>query len=570
MKKLSAHSQKGAILPLLVVVLLIAGILVTTGLVKVPQIFKPKASGSQNIYFTGPNVSKNEESQFYTDSYNVDVALRSPFGPSIPKPVFTPPPFSSPPPPIPKSPPPYASPFPTPFPSPSATPATSLTCGGIANLSCPKGFDCLDAPGNYPDQSGICVPSKFGFPLPPLSSCSDNPCPDSYACIQMRSHAFCIAKINKSPVEVAQKLSQMKSSLSQDETSLKVDPNLILPSDVNVNCKIEPGNGPIKKVDVNWNVPSNASQVMVYLDDSTKAGWSGLCDKNYPGDVCKIVDSSQNQAELSIDEGKLYNVWVEYKDKNGVLSKPSKKMPIDCRTKPPTNISTLGFRLAESEEELNYASYRPYVGDSNRPFSSDGTVIVNYYFKDPSPGNKTIWVQFLGSDGKVSPPESASIILRGVNSTPAPPACDHPVNCPIPSTLPGQNCTWNNNDNDPCSCPNIVCTSSTPDPNGKPVFTTPSITLDPNNSNIIQVTGINFGNQIGYVYYSRGGSHEVQLHDGVYWTDTLIRIPRQIKDPTSPVPNILVLEQYLKICQSDQNKCSQYVVMPKESRFTSE
>ncbi len=97
MKKLSTQSQKGAILPLLVVGLLLIGIVIGTGLVKVPQIFKPKASGSQVIYFTGPNVSKNPDGQFVTSDYKVDLALHSPFGPSLPKPIPTPPPSKPPP-----------------------------------------------------------------------------------------------------------------------------------------------------------------------------------------------------------------------------------------------------------------------------------------------------------------------------------------------------------------------------------------------------------------------------------------------------------------------------------------
>lgn len=34
-------------------------------------------------------------------------------------------------------------------------------CGGFAGLSCPVGYSCQGM-GNYPDASGICVPSLFG------------------------------------------------------------------------------------------------------------------------------------------------------------------------------------------------------------------------------------------------------------------------------------------------------------------------------------------------------------------------------------------------------------------------
>ncbi len=54
---MSVQSEKGAILPLLVVGLLILGIVVGTGLVKVPQIFKPKAYDSSTLSSNGLNIN---------------------------------------------------------------------------------------------------------------------------------------------------------------------------------------------------------------------------------------------------------------------------------------------------------------------------------------------------------------------------------------------------------------------------------------------------------------------------------------------------------------------------------
>lgn len=466
---MNKSAQKGSILPLLVVGLLLIGILITTGLVKVPQIFKPKAGGTQIIYFTGPNVSKNPDGQFVTSDYFVDVALHSPFGPSIwptPFPFSTPLPYPS------DTPPPYPKPFPTP---------TTLSCGGFANLPCPQGYQCINLPqeigkkDTYPDQGGICVPSNVGYPVPPTTSCSDMPCPFDYACLSVNNKSFCVntnistGTPNKSPVEYVQQIAQsqtQRSALDSQASEAIIDSNLPIPSDINVKCRINPGNEPtIDKLDVNWDVPANASEIKVYLDDASKPGWSGNCDKTYPGDACQKVAPSQESAELTIKEGELYNVWVEYKDENGRLSKPSKKLPVVCKSKPPVKISTVAFRLAESEDALNYTSFRPYQSDFNSSTSNDGTIIVSHYFYDLNSGTKTVWVQFLGSDGKISSAESASIIVQpSASPTPTPPSCDHPFKCPFPTTLPGQNCTWNYND-DPCSCPNIVCTStSTPSP----------------------------------------------------------------------------------------------------------
>ncbi len=84
----SAQSQKGsprfageagAIMPLLVVGLLLIGIFVATGLVQVPQIFKPKASGV-GVQFSGKNVQTDYDGKKYTNDIFVEVAINSPFG----------------------------------------------------------------------------------------------------------------------------------------------------------------------------------------------------------------------------------------------------------------------------------------------------------------------------------------------------------------------------------------------------------------------------------------------------------------------------------------------------------
>jgi hypothetical protein len=111
--------------------------------------------------------------------------------------------------------------------------------------------------------------------------------------------------------------------------------------------------------------------------------------------------------------------------------------------------------------------------------------------------------------------------------------------------------------------------TATPNPDGKPAFNSASISFH-TGDNVIEIRGTNFGKEIGYVYYSRGGSHEIKMHDRIYWGDTFLRIPRVISDPTAPVPNILALEQYIKVCQFNQTKCSEYIQMPKEARFASE
>lgn len=79
MIKNSANFQKGSVLPIVVVILLIAGILLTTGLVKVPQVFQPKAGGGVEVKFVGNGV-RLEGDRYVSPNANVEVELTSPYG----------------------------------------------------------------------------------------------------------------------------------------------------------------------------------------------------------------------------------------------------------------------------------------------------------------------------------------------------------------------------------------------------------------------------------------------------------------------------------------------------------
>ncbi len=74
----SAQGERGAILPILVVILLVIGILVTTGLVKVPQVFKPKASGVSPIELIG-DVAIGPDGRLHTSSPTITARLHPPY-----------------------------------------------------------------------------------------------------------------------------------------------------------------------------------------------------------------------------------------------------------------------------------------------------------------------------------------------------------------------------------------------------------------------------------------------------------------------------------------------------------
>ncbi len=74
------------------------------------------------------------------------------------------------------------------------------------------------------------------------------------------------------------------------------------------------------------------------------------------------------------------------------------------------------------------------------------------------------------------------------------------------------------------------------------------------------ITGKNFGTA-GTVYYSRGGSNEVTARV-LSWTDTSIELSRSIQDPTSPLPNLIIGSQYMRVCRTSPSGCSEYVQLP--------
>lgn len=78
------------------------------------------------------------------------------------------------------------------------------------------------------------------------------------------------------------------------------------------------------------------------------------------------------------------------------------------------------------------------------------------------------------------------------------------------------------------------------------------------------ITGKNFGTG-GTVYYSRGGSNEI-VAEVVKWGEASVEVSRAIKDPTSPIPNLMIGGQYLRICRNTPSGCSEYVEMPSFDR----
>lgn len=99
---------------------------------------------------------------------------------------------------------------------------------------------------------------------------------------------------------------------------------------------------------------------------------------------------------------------------------------------------------------------------------------------------------------------------------------------------------------------------------GKPFITTFSL-----KGNFVEVRGINFGDHVGVgnrgtVYYKRDGRHdEIMISDGVYWTDSLLRVPKTINDPNSPTPNTIMGGQRIKVCRQQPDfSCSDYRRLP--------
>lgn len=80
--KLSAahHNQKGAILPLLILGLLIVGLVVATQSASIQQIFQSQAGNPQEITFTGSNVSTDAAGNQSATSQNVQIQMTSPYG----------------------------------------------------------------------------------------------------------------------------------------------------------------------------------------------------------------------------------------------------------------------------------------------------------------------------------------------------------------------------------------------------------------------------------------------------------------------------------------------------------
>jgi hypothetical protein len=98
-------------------------------------------------------------------------------------------------------------------------------------------------------------------------------------------------------------------------------------------------------------------------------------------------------------------------------------------------------------------------------------------------------------------------------------------------------------------------------PAGNPTLTTQSIFYNPF-SDYVEIRGANFGTQTGTVVYSRGGEHKVIINSGLLWSNNLVRLPRTIKDPDSPVKDKIAAGQYIQVCKVNPNSCSPYVVLP--------
>ncbi len=105
----------------------------------------------------------------------------------------------------------------------------------------------------------------------------------------------------------------------------------------------------------------------------------------------------------------------------------------------------------------------------------------------------------------------------------------------------------------------FTCSTGSTPPSGTPTIYKETIYVNPSNQLI--VGGNNFGAQTGTLYYSRGGSHEVKM-TVLSWSNTQIKASKAVNDALSPVANSIAEGQYIRVCQSDQSRCSSYVTLP--------
>lgn len=77
----------------------------------------------------------------------------------------------------------------------------------------------------------------------------------------------------------------------------------------------------------------------------------------------------------------------------------------------------------------------------------------------------------------------------------------------------------------------------------------------------LKINGQNFGASSGSVWYSRGGSHNVQANLAGSWSATSASIERSINDP-GEFNNLIHPGNYLRVCQSGSTVCSEWKAIP--------
>lgn len=117
---------------------------------------------------------------------------------------------------------------------------------------------------------------------------------------------------------------------------------------------------------------------------------------------------------------------------------------------------------------------------------------------------------------------------------------------------------------------------SIPNPNGRPSPT--SFTTDSPTGVNLKIGGQNFGSQKGFIYFSLGKPGEDSKVQSEYlvqpakiqsWTDTEINV--NVEDVVGAIVNQMsnglvrvstLSNQYIRVCQFDQNLCSDYITLP--------
>src|SRR3989338_6234694 len=370
--------EKGLALPLILILLMVAGEFVATKLVDIPQIFKSQAGLVRSIYFVGPEIKKDDQGMPYTQSIKVNLALTSPFG------YLTPPPNST--------------PIPDPMPTIGANPI-----GACFDNPCDKGSYCIQM-GN----KQLCIPSM------PSSATSSGTVPKG------RETQSAIQDFTSWALGQIKSLTRESGRLAvSDGVDMLTDATIPRPRDPEIICSIGNTGEPIIKI--NPRQPDPDKDIQILVDNATFEGWNNNCDAPNSGDLCL---TTREAPEINIEQNQVYNVWLRTK-KNGKYSLPTTKFPIICTV--PGKVTTVGYRLAENPVSLKYSSFVPYNSDSPIFYTS-------YVFQNIKPGLKTVWVQFLSNDGRVSNPDSADIQLKLTLPTDY---CDQKatISCKIDGTL---------------------------------------------------------------------------------------------------------------------------------------